>query len=449
MKHTVIEKIFREHAEEEVKPGSIVWINLDVVSARDFGGPNVVKNYRKAYGSSQVFDAGKVFFTFDLTVPPKTIQYANNQQVCRDFAGEQGIKVYDVDQGIGTHTFIEQGFALPGTIVVGTDSHMNILGAVNCFGQGMGDVDITFGFRFGRTWFQVPETVKVVLKGKPQAAFSAKDLTLYILGVLKTGKLLGKAVEFYGPAVENLDLAGRITLLSMITEMGGIVGFIPFRGAAPPAHEGPENSTSNRRGKQARFSNKPPGSNNKDTAEELKQINGLSSLPAEVRADEGGHYAETIEIDVSGIGPMVSEPPYPHNVKKITEIEKVKVDFGFIGSCTNGRIEDLEAARRILKGKQLAPGVRLAVVPATRAVYYEAMERGILFDLLKAGAIISNPGCGGCAQGHIGMTGKGEVMVSTGNRNFPGKQGDGQNYLTSPEVVAYSVLKGYLSAPPE
>jgi 3-isopropylmalate/(R)-2-methylmalate dehydratase large subunit len=410
---TVIEKIFQAHSREKINPGQIVWINLDIVSARDFGGPNVVKNFRKAYSKEPVFDASKVFFTFDLTVPPKTIQYANNQQICREFAKEQGINVFDVDQGIGTHVFMENGYALPGTIVVGTDSHMNILGAVNCFGQGMGDVDITFGFKNGRTWFEVPETVKVLIKGNPRTSFTAKDLTLKILQVVKTDKLLGKAVEFYGEAVEALDLAGRITLLSMITEMGGIVGFIPF---------------------------------NSNTATEIMALNHLSSIPPEIKADDGASYAGVIEIDISDIAAMASLPPYPHNVKKVSEIGKVKVDFGFIGSCTNGRLEDIEAAWKILKGSRIAPGVRLAVVPATKKVYTEAMENGMLKDLLAAGAIIANPGCGGCAQGHIGMTGKGEVMVSTGNRNFPGKQGDGDNYLVSPEIVAKSVLNGYISA---
>jgi 3-isopropylmalate/(R)-2-methylmalate dehydratase large subunit len=213
--------------------------------------------------------------------------------------------------------------------------------------------------------------------------------------------------------VEALDLAGRITLLSMITEMGGIVGFIPF---------------------------------NSNTLNEIRTLNRLSAVPAEVKAGEGAGYAEVIEIDISDIEPMVAVPPYPHHVKKISEIGRVNVDFGFIGSCTNARLEDIERAWRILKGKRIADGVRLAVVPATRSVYADAMEKGYLRDLLEAGAIISNPGCGGCAQGHIGMTGKGEVMVSTGNRNFPGKQGDGDNYLASPEVVAYSVLNGYISS---
>jgi 3-isopropylmalate/(R)-2-methylmalate dehydratase large subunit len=410
---TVIEKIFQLHSREEIAPGRIVWIDLDVVTARDFAGPNVVKNFRKYYQDQKVFDADKIFFTFDLTVPPKTIQYANNQQICREFARDQGIKVFDVDQGIGTHTLMENGLVLPGSIVVGTDSHMNILGAFNCFGQGMGDVDIAFGYRYGRTWFEVPETTRVVMKGTPGRTFTAKDLTLKILGVLQTHRVLGKAVEFYGEQIENLDITGRITLLSMITEMGGIVGFIPF---------------------------------NPNTVAQIKAMSGLTALLPEIRADEDARYAETIEVDITDIEAVVSVPPYPHHVRKVAELGRVKVDFGFVGSCTNGRAEDIEKIWKILRGKHIAQGVRLAIVPATQKVYRETMERGMLADLFKAGAIISNPGCGGCAQGHIGMTGKGEVMVSTGNRNFPGKQGDGDNYLASPEVVAYSVLNGYISA---
>ncbi|MCP4216675.1 MAG: 3-isopropylmalate dehydratase/homoaconitate hydratase family large subunit [bacterium] len=409
---TVIEKIFQTHSKEEIKPGNIVWIDLDLVTARDFGGPNVVKNYREYYKEEPVFDSKKVMFTFDLTVPPKTIQYANNQQICRVFAREQGIKVFDVDAGIGTHTLIEKGHAVPGSIVVGTDSHMNILGAVNCFGQGMGDVDIAFAYRYGRTWFEVPETVKVVIKGEPKEKFTAKDLTLKILSVLKTDNLLGKAVEFYGEHVEALELAGRFTLLSMITEMAGIVGFIPF---------------------------------NEETVSQIRERNNMENIPEEVRADKDAEYGNVVEIDISDIGAMVAEPPFPHNVKRIDRLERVRIDFGFIGSCTNGRFKDLEAAWKVLKGKHIAEDVRLAIVPATKRVYTEAMEKGILRDLLEAGAMISNPGCGGCAQGHIGMAGKGENMVSTGNRNFLGKQGDGNNYLASPEVVAYSVLNGYLS----
>ncbi|MEN8222589.1 MAG: aconitase/3-isopropylmalate dehydratase large subunit family protein [Acidobacteriota bacterium] len=409
---TIIEKIFTNHSEEEILPGKIVWIDLDIVSARDFGGPNVVKNFNKNYEGEDVFDPSKVFFTFDLTVPPKTIQYANNQTICRNFAKEKGIRVFDIDKGIGTHTLIENGLSQPGSIVVGTDSHMNILGAVNSFGQGMGDVDITFGFKYGRTWFEVPETVKVNVKGNPSYQYTAKDLVIKILSILRTDKILGKAVEFYGDPIEKLDLPGRITFLSMITEMGGIVGFIPF---------------------------------SEKTVEEIKEMAGSDSIADEIKADENAEYSEVLDIDISDIESMVSAPPYPHNGKKVSELEKIEIDFGFVGSCTNGRYEDLLKVWTILKGKKIKEGVKLSIVPATIEVYKKAFEQGILKDLLYAGAIISNPGCGGCAQGHIGMTGKGDVMVSTGNRNFPGKQGDGFNYLTSPEVVAYSVLNGFIS----
>lgn len=410
---TVIEKIIQNHSKEKIIPGKIVWIDLDIVTARDFGGPNVVQNYKKFYNRQKVFNPARIFFTFDLTVPPKTIQYANNQQKCREFAIQEGISVFDVDQGIGTHNLMERGLTLPGSIVVGTDSHMNILGALNCFGQGMGDVDITFGFRYGKTWFEVPETVKIIIKGNPKSKFSAKDLTLKILSVLKTDKILGKVAEFQGEIIENLNLSSRLTLLSMITEMGGIIGFIPF---------------------------------NKNTGKEIQKLSGMSQSPEEMSADPDARYTQTIEIDITDIGALVSEPPYPHNVKKISEIKKVAIDVGFIGSCTNGRFEDIEKAWTILKGKHVAEGVRLFIVPATKKVYQDILETGILKDLFDSGAIISNPGCGGCAQGHVGMTGKNEVMVSTGNRNFPGKQGDGLNYLTSPEVVAFSVLNGFISS---
>lgn len=413
MAKNIIEKIFSDHTTGKVKPGEIIWLNLDVVTARDFGGPNVVRNFNKFYQQKNVFDSKKVYFTFDLTVPPKTIQYANNQQSCREFAQKKGIKVFDVDQGIGTHILMEKGLALPGEIVVGTDSHMNILGAVNCFGQGMGDIDITFAFRYGKTWFEVPETVKVIIEGNPIKNFSAKDLTLKILSVIKSEGLLGKAVEFYGNHIEKLSLSGRITLLSMITEMGGIIGFIPF---------------------------------NDKVSEEINVMNKYHIEAQQIKADEDADYSKIVRIDISDIESMVAVPPYPHNVKKVSEIGKIKIDFGFIGSCTNGRIEDLEKAWEILKGKSIANGVRLAIVPATRKIFQEALQKGIIQDLFESGAVISNPGCGGCAQGHIGMTGKNEVMVSTGNRNFPGKQGDGLNYLTSPEVVANSVLRGYISS---
>lgn len=413
MGYTIIEKIIRGHTDEEVRAGEIVWMDLDVRSARDFGGPNVVKNFYREFADTPVSDQSKTFFTFDLCVPACTLQYADNQQVCRDFARAKGIKVFDVDEGIGSHVLMERGLAAAGSTVVGTDSHMNILGAVGCFGQGMGDVDITFTFKTGKTWFQVPESVKVFVRGEPSSGLSAKDLTLYIVKQLGTKKAALKSVEFYGEAVRNLSISGRITLCSMVTEMAGIIGFIPeFKDSV---------------------------------ASELKSLSGKEfNHPY---ADKDAVYADTITIDINGLGPQVAAPFLPTNVKDVGDLGEVKIDSGFIGSCTNGRFEDLEAAARILKGKKVKDGVMLKIVPATRKVYKQLLEEGILKDLFESGAIISNPGCGGCAQGHIGLTGKGEVQISTANRNFEGKQGKGQNYLAGPAVVAASCIAGHIAGP--
>jgi 3-isopropylmalate/(R)-2-methylmalate dehydratase large subunit len=397
---TVIEKIIAGHTHDEVAPGRIVWLDLDIRSARDFGGPNVVKNYKREYGEAPPADIRKTFFTFDLCAPACTLKYADNQQTCRDFARQHGIDVFDVDRGIGSHVLIEEGLARPGTTVVGTDSHMNILGAVGCFGQGMGDVDVTFAFKTGRTWFEVPETVKVVLKGRPSPRADAKDLTLFLCRELGTKKLALAAAEFYGEAVRRLDFAGRITLCSMITEMAGIIGFIPE-----------------------------------------------SAQGSDARADADARYAQIIELDVSELPPQIAVPPSPNSVKDLADVKGLKVDSGFIGSCTNGRTEDFSRALEILEGRKVRKGVMLKVVPATRKVFEQLLGNGILQSLFEAGAIVLNPGCGGCAEGHAGLTGKGEVEVSTGNRNFPGKQGLGPVYLASPAVVAASCIRGEIAGP--
>jgi 3-isopropylmalate/(R)-2-methylmalate dehydratase large subunit len=413
MGKTIIEKIIASHTQEEVEPGKIVWMGLDIRSARDFGGPNVVRNYEKVYGDAPVDDRQKTFFTFDLCVPACSLKYADNQQLCRHFARKQGIKVYDVDQGIGSHILIEEGLAVSGSTVVGTDSHLNILGAVNCFGQGMGDVDIAFAFRTGKTWFEVPETLKVKVKGMISSQATAKDLTLYILKELGTKKAALKAVEFYGEAVRELSLAGRITLCSMITEMAGIIGFIPEV--------------------------------NVNLSNEIKIFTSKEFVPVE--SDQDAAYADSVEIEVSGLNPQVAVPSSPENVFNVSELRDIRIDSGFIGSCTNGRIEDFASAAKILSGRKVKHGVMLKIVPATRRVYQELLAQGILDILFSSGAIVSNPGCGGCAEGHIGLTGEGEVQISTGNRNFAGKQGRGETYLASPEVVAASCILGKIGSP--
>jgi 3-isopropylmalate/(R)-2-methylmalate dehydratase large subunit len=401
MPYTVIEKIFLAHGAESAEPGDVVWLGLDYRTARDFGGASVVKHLRQHCADAPVNDASRTFFTFDCNAPANTAGYADNQHACRLFAREHGVRVYDVDAGIGSHVLIESGLIHPGTTAVGTDSHYNILGALGAFGQGMGDLDIAYAFAHGRTWFEVPRSVRITLTGLPAPGSSAKDVTLYLVGKLGAAGLLGKVGEVYGDWVEQADIAGRITLASMGTEMGAISIIVP---GDDPAFQ----------------------------------------------ADADAHYADSIEIDIAGLTPQAALPGHPEDVHPISEIVArgvVPIDSVFIGSCTNGRIEDLRAAAMQLKGRRVADGVMLRVVPATRQVWMEALDEGLVEVFMEAGGLVSNCGCGGCASGQIGMTGLGEVQLSTSNRNFLGKQGKGETYLCSPAVAAASAVAGELVVP--
>jgi 3-isopropylmalate/(R)-2-methylmalate dehydratase large subunit len=417
--HTIIERIFTAHLRdpnEKVEPGRIVWINIDVRSARDFGGANVVAHLDKHYPDRPVEDVNKTAFTFDCNAPATTSGYADNQQRCRIFARKHGIKLCDVDQGIGSHLLIEQNSAQPGGTVVGTDSHMNILGAIGCFGQGMGDQDIAFVWANGYTWFEVPETVKITLTGEFQFPVSAKDVTLSLAGQLGTTKVLGKAVEFYGPAIKQMSLEERITLASMATEMGAIVALIP-----------PD--------------------------EWLKDFDGFPYDPMEymhLAADADAQYSANLKFDVTDLPPMVARPGSPNDVVPVADVAGTKIDSAFIGSCTNGRIGDMEAAKFFLmRAAHVKEGRTLKIVPATRRVYTEMLKKGFLELFNDVGAIVQSPGCGGCAAGQVGITGEGEIQVSTSNRNFKGKQGKGLTYLASPATAAASIMEGALIDPRE
>jgi len=413
MPMTMIEKIIAAHSKEVVAPGRIVWMDLDIRSARDFGGANVVKNFDENYPGEKVHDASKTFFTFDCNVPANNIPYANNQQISRVFARKQGIKVFDVDRGIGSHVDIEEGLALPGTTVVGTDSHLNIMGAIGAFGQGMGDQDIAFAFRAGKTWFEVPESMRVEIKGTPPKDVTAKDITLALNGKLGASGALGKSMEIYGPAIDKMGLPGRITLASMATEMGAIISLIP-----------PNKAVLDYCTKKAKRSGRP-----------FKAC----------YADKGAAYTETIELDISDLRPKISKPPKPENVADVASVGDVTVDSVFIGSCTNGTYEDMLEVVKLAKGRKVAEGVMAKVQPATKGTYSRLLKEGKIKALYDAGFIIINPGCGGCASGQVGMTGKGEVQVTTGNRNFAGKQGDGLTYLASPATAAASAILGRIS----
>ncbi|MBN1338131.1 MAG: 3-isopropylmalate dehydratase large subunit [Bacteroidales bacterium] len=407
----LIEKIIANHSKySSVKPGDIVDIELDVRAARDFGGANVVKNL--VDNGLSVDDPAKTFFTFDCNPTGSDQKYAVNQHICRMYARENGIRVYDIDNGIGTHTLMHEGLAYPGSTAVTTDSHANILGAVCSFGQGMGDKDIAAAWAKGKVWFKVPKSVKINLNGKRPPSISAKDIVLNLLYRFGANSLLGYSIEIYGEEVEKFTLDERITIASMATEMGAII--ILFE----PGREILEYSSS-RSGRQI----KP------------------------IKADADAQYEKVFDLDFSEFVNRVSRPGKPHDTIPVEEVKRIKIDSGFIGSCTNGRIEDMREAARVLEGKKVAPGVVLKIVPATSEVWDQCLQEGIILTFKKAGALISNPGCAGCAAGQVGQNGPGEITISTGNRNFPGKQGKGEVYLASPSVVAASAVAGYITTP--
>ena len=406
---TIIEKIIANHSNKNVvKPGNIVDVEIDVRAARDFGGANVIKNLEE--NGLGIDEPQKTFFTFDTNPTGSDQKYAANQQLIRAWARKKGIKVYDINSGIGTHLMIQEGLVYSGKTAVTTDSHANILGAVGAFGQGMGDKDIAAAFAFGKVWFKVPPTVKIILKGHRPEGIFAKDIVLNLLNIFGANKLLGYAVEIYGEEVNNFTLDERITIASMATEMGAIIIFFP------PSNE------------IISFSEK---------------VSGKKIEP--VFADKNAEYEKVYEIDLSKFVPMVSLPGHPHDTVNILEVKKIKIDSAFIGSCTNGRIEDMRIVANILKGKKVAPGVVLKIVPSTDKVWQQCLDEGLIKIFKEAGALVSNAGCAGCAAGQVGMNGPGEVTISTGNRNFPGKQGKGKVYLASPATVAASALAGYIT----
>ncbi|MHA2304085.1 MAG: 3-isopropylmalate dehydratase large subunit [Candidatus Hodarchaeales archaeon] len=415
MGKTIIEKIITDHTKEEVSPRNIVWLDIDVRSARDFGGANVVKNLEKHYPYEQkVKDPEKTFFTFDCVVPANNIGYAENQQISRVFARKHLSRnnLFDVDSGIGSHVMLEKGIAIPGSTVVGTDSHLNILGCIGAFGQGMGDQDIAFAFKTGKTWFEVPESMTITVNGKVASNSSAKDITLGVLEQIGSKGALGKSIEFYGETVNSLDLPGRITLASMVTEMGGIIGLIV-----------PDNRI----------------------IDYCKQRSG-KTFPIHT-ADSDASYVEHLNFNFEGLEPRIALPPSPEKVKPVAEVTGIKVDSVVIASCTNGRYEDFAVVAKMLKGKKVHRDVMMKIVPSTQEVYGQLLNDGLISIFYDAGAIVSNPGCGGCASGQIGMTGEGEVQVSTGNRNFAGKQGKGDTYLASPATSTASAISGEISVP--
>lgn len=392
MGRTIIQKIFENHSKQKAEVGDIIDIEIDVRAARDFGGANVVKNLEE--NNLSIDDRDKTFFTFDCNPGGCDQKYAANQHISRQFARRNKIRVFDINEGIGTHLVIDENIAKPGSTVVSTDSHANILGAIGAFGQGMGDKDIAHAWAYGKVWFKVPFSVKIILKGRPSEDATPKDVVLKLLEVFGANGLLGYSAEIYGEYSEKLSIEGRITIASMATEMGGIIILFP---------------------------------NDK------------------IRADDDAEYEKIFEVDIEGLKPMISRPGHPEDVVKVEDVKGIKVDSGFIGSCTNGRLEDMRAVAKILKDRKIASGRVLKIVPATDKIWKKCLDEGIIKIFKDAGALVGSAGCAGCAAGQIGQTGSGEIAVSSGNRNYVGKQGKGQIYLASPQTVAASLVAGYIT----
>jgi len=409
---TVIEKIIEEKAGRKIEVGEKILLPLDLVVMRDFGGPNVIKKYVKKFGEEKPLDASKIAFTFDLHLPARQIKEAENQKACREFAKKYGIKVFDVNNGIGQHTLLENGLIKPGDIIIGTDSHMNLLGAANSFSTGVGTTDIVAGMRFGKTWFKVPETIKINVEGELNKGIYAKDVILNIVKEMGSDGASYKAVEFYGDVIEKMNMAARITMASMVTEMDGKISFFPM---------------------------------NETAMDELRKYTDFQKV---YNADENAEYAEEYTIETPS-SPQIACPHSPDNVKSIEEVEGVEIQQAFIGSCTNGRLEDLREAARILKGRKVKKSARLIIGPASWEVYRDAMREGLLDIFIEAGGVIINPGCGPCLGAHQGILASGETAISTTNRNFQGRMGSPESfvYLASPATVAASAIEGKIADP--
>jgi 3-isopropylmalate/(R)-2-methylmalate dehydratase large subunit len=416
---TMIEKILAAHSDQDqVKVGEIVNARVDMVLGNDITSPVAIKEFNKI-GVDKVFDKERIALVPDHFAPNKDIKAAEQVKVVREFAQKYDITNYfEVGQmGIEHVLLPEKGLTLPGEIIIGADSHTCTYGALGALGTGVGSTDMAAAMATGKAWFKVPPTIKIVYKGELQPHVSGKDLILYTIGKIGVDGALYKAMEFTGEAIENLSMDGRLTMSNMAIEAGGKAGLIA-------ADEKTEAYL-------------------KDRAQREYTV---------VKPDEDAEYEEVIEIDVSQIAPQVAFPSLPENTKGLDEIdEKIEIHQAVIGSCTNGRIEDLRAAAEVFKGQKVHKNVRCLVFPGTQAIYKQAMHEGIFDIFIDAGVAVSTPTCGPCLGGHMGILADGERAISTTNRNFVGRMGSTKSevYLASPAVAAASAVKGYIAGPEE
>lgn len=402
--------------KKEVHPGNIVDAEVDVVMVHDLTGPLTVEAFKRI-GTRKVWDNKKIVIILDHQVPAESVMAAELHKKLRSFAKEQGIRFYDVGRGGICHQVMpEKGHVVPGTVMVGADSHTCTYGAFGAFATGIGSTEAAAVFATGKIWLKVPETIRMNVEGKFKHYVTPKDLILSLIGKVRADGATYKAVEFTGSTIRSMSMAGRMTLCNMVVEMGAKNGIVE-----------PDETTS-------------------------KFLEGRLDQPFEaLESDVDASYERVIEFDVASLEATVACPASVDNVKPASELNNVTVEQAFIGSCTNGRIEDLRLAAEVLKGKTVKDGVRALVIPASQEVYRQAVEEGLVEIFTDAGAMVCGSACGPCLGGHIGLLAAGETCVSTSNRNFIGRMGSTQAnvYLASPATVAASALTGRITDPRE
>ena len=413
---TLVEKILAAHIDrDEVKSGELINVRVDLILANDITAPIAITEFGRI-GLEKVFDPRKIVMVADHFTPNKDIISAEQSKLMRDFCSDQGIRHYDVGQmGIEHVLLPEQGLVLPGDVVIGADSHTCTYGALGAFATGMGSTDIAAAMATGDIWMKVPPTIKFVYHGNLREWVGGKDLILYTIGDIGVDGALYAAMEFTGEAIDNLSMAGRFTMANMAIEAGAKAGIFHA-----------DDKT-------------------------LDYVKPRAKRSYTVYEAEDAEYSRVIEYDVSAIEPQVALPHLPSNARPVSQVENVKIDQAVIGSCTNGRLEDLRLAASVLKGNKVHPGVRCIVIPGTQQVYLDALAEGIIETFVRAGAAVSTPTCGPCLGGHMGVLAAGERCVSTTNRNFVGRMGSTESevYLANPAVAAASAITGRITSPEE
>ena len=415
---TMTQKILAAHAGlSEVKTGQLIEADLDLVLGNDITSP-VAINEMKKFDTQTVFDKDKIALVMDHFIPNKDIKSAENCKCCRDFACRHEISNYfDVGQmGIEHALLPEKGLVVAGDAVIGADSHTCTYGALGAFSTGVGSTDMAAGMVTGKAWFKVPSALKFELVGKPNGWVSGKDVILHIIGMIGVDGALYKSMEFTGDGIKNLTMDDRFTICNMAIEAGGKNGIFPVD----------------------------------DLAVQYMKDHSKRDFTV-YEADPDAEYDEVYTIDLSELKPTVAFPHLPENTKTIGSFGDIPVDQSVIGSCTNGRIDDMRIAARVMKGRKVAKNVRCIVIPATQEIYLQAMREGLLEIFIEAGAIVSTPTCGPCLGGYMGILAAGERCISTTNRNFVGRMGhvDSEVYLASPAIAAASAITGKISAPEE